>query len=328
MDIKLLIEQIKKDKKDKEITPRQLFNSLGYERRTPGNCYWVDKYLQENNLEIEPHYNDVWIDNKIRLKHKAVATSKVQIDPIKKLVVLEAATRTPEVVKRDAKLNEATTIMQLHNYSQLPVISGSMRDLCGYISWETIGAAITNGIKSDLVKDYINPLVKTLSLETPILKAIYTVHKHEFVVVINKSREVCGIVTTTDISSQFLAITEPFLLLEQIENHIRLLLTDKYLLEDLHAAIGEEVDGLKINSIDDLTFGQYLRLIEDNTKWDKLDINCDKKLFIKSLHEVREIRNDIMHFEPAGITSEQYSLLRKVSEFLNKIVTHKQVLDL
>jgi len=327
MDIKSLVEQIKKDKKDQAITPRQLFNSFGYERRTPGNCYWVDQYLEKNHLEVEPHYNDVWIDNIILLKHKAVATSNVQINPIKKLVVLEAATKTPQVVKRDDKLNVATTIMQLHNYSQLPVISSSMRDLCGYISWETIGTAITNGVKSDLVKDYINPIVKTLSLETPILKAIHTVYKHEFVVVIDKSKDIKGIVTTTDISSQFLKITEPFLLLEQIENHIRLLLTDKFLLEDIHKVIGIEVDGLKINSIDDLSFGQYLRLIEYPENWNKLEINCDKTMFIKNLHEVREVRNDIMHFEPAGITDDQYYLLCKVSEYLNKIVTHKQSLS-
>lgn len=328
MDIKSLVEQIKNDKKDQAITPRQLFNSLGCERRTPGNCYLVDQYLRKNNLEVEPHYNDVWIDNKILLKHKAVAKSNVQTNPIKKLVVLEAATKTPMVVKRDDKLNVATTIMQLHNYSQLPVISNSMRDLCGYISWETIGTAITNGVKSDSVKDYINPMVKTLLLDTPILNAIHTVYKHEFVVVLDKTKEICGIVTTTDISSQFLTITEPFLLLEQIENHIRLLLTDKFLLEEIHNAFGKEVDGLKINSIDDLTFGQYLRLIEDPTNWSKLEINCDKTMFIKHLHEVREVRNDIMHFEPAGITVEQYCLLRKVSDYLNKIITHKQSLSL
>lgn len=326
MEIRSLVEQIKKDKKDREITPRQLFNSLGYERRTPGNCYLVDQYLEKNNLEVEPHYNDVWIDNRILLKHKAVATSNVQINPIKKLVVLEAATKTPQVVKRDEKLNVATTIMQLHNYSQLPVISNSMRDLCGYISWETIGTAITNGVKSDLVKDYINPIVKTLSLDTPILKAIHSVYKHDFVVVVDKSKEIKGIVTTTDISSQFLTITEPFLLLEQIENHIRLLLADKFLLEEIHNVIVKEVDGLKINSIDDLNFGQYLRLIEDPTNWNRLEVNCNKTMFIKYLHDVREVRNDIMHFEPAGITDEQYCLLRNVSDYLNKIITHKQSL--
>lgn len=326
MDIKSLVELIKKDKKDREITPRQLFNSLNFERRTPGNCHWVDQYLKTNNLEVVPHYSEVWIDNKILLKHKVVATSSAKINPVKKLAVLEAATRIPQVVKRDDKLNIATTVMQLHNYSQLPVISNSMRDLCGYISWETIGTAITNGVRSDSVRDYINPIVKTLSLETPILKAIHTVYKHEFVIVVDKSKEIKGIVTTTDISSQFLTITEPFLLLEQIENHIRLLLTDKFLLEEIHSAIGEEVDGLKINSIDDLTFGQYLRFIEDSSNWNKLEINCDKTMFIKHLHEVREVRNDIMHFEPAGITNEQYCLLRKVSDYLNKIITHKQSL--
>ena len=193
-----------------------------------------------------------------------------------------------------------------------------MRDLCGYISWETIGSAITNGVVSENVQDYMNPNVKTLTLDTPMLKAIHSVHKHEFAIVIDKTKSITGIVTTTDISSQFLNITEPFLLLEQIENYIRLLLADLFLVEDIHKVIGSEVDGLKINSIDDLTFGQYLRIIEHNSNWEKLKINYDKKLFVESLHKVREIRNDIMHFDPSGITKDQHVLLGKVSELLDR----------
>jgi len=46
-------------KKEVEITPRDLFNELGFERRTSNNCKAVKKFLEENLLEIEPDYNDV-----------------------------------------------------------------------------------------------------------------------------------------------------------------------------------------------------------------------------------------------------------------------------
>lgn len=62
MDLLSLVEEIKKDKKARDITPRELFNGLNYYRRTPGNCYYVDQFLNEHNLEVEPGYNDVWID--------------------------------------------------------------------------------------------------------------------------------------------------------------------------------------------------------------------------------------------------------------------------
>lgn len=78
-DINNLAEEIKATKKPRKITPRQLFNAFGFERRTQGNCYWVDKFLNENSLEVNPHYNDVWIDDTILLEHKPVAKTNIPI---------------------------------------------------------------------------------------------------------------------------------------------------------------------------------------------------------------------------------------------------------
>jgi len=60
-----------------------------------------------------------------------------------------------------------------------------------------------------------------LDYETPLLEAIATVIKKEFIIVQKQDKTVSGIVTIADISTQFLTVSEPFLLLEQIENHIR-----------------------------------------------------------------------------------------------------------
>ena len=37
----------------------------------------------------------------------------------------------------------------------------------------------------------------------------------------------------------------------------------------------------KVEFIDDLTFGDYLKMMENAENWDKLGLPCDKKLFIQ-----------------------------------------------
>lgn len=51
----------------------------------------------------------------------------------------------------------------------------------------------------------------------------------------------------------------------------------------------------------DLTFGGHCRLLENRDNWEQLTLNVDRKVFVKCLHSVREIRNDVMHFNPDGL---------------------------
>lgn len=320
--LKEIVKEIKQNKKTFSITPRFLFNQLGFERRTSKNCFSVDKYLDENSLEVNPHYNEVWIDHNITLKHKDIAKRKTPKDPIIRLKTLQAAAKKPICIQRESKLDEAITIMQIHKYSQLPVLSGPKK-ICGYISWTTIGIALTQGIKSDTVKDYINEDVRTLSPETPILSAIKEIYEHDFVIVVDKSKELLGIITTTDISSQFLKMEEPFLLLEQIENQIRQLIDGKFLLEKIREACKKPSQN--IESIEDLAFGDYIRLIEIPKNWAALNLKyVDKTIFINKIDDIRKIRNDIMHFEPAGITTTQHEKLKEMSDYLTSLLIHNQ----
>ena len=171
--------------------------------------------------------------------------------------------------------------------------------------------------------------VKTLSPDTPILTAIRAIHKHDFIIVVNKCKELLGIITTTDISSQFLELEEPFLLLEQIENQIRQLIDEKFLLEDIKKLCEETSSPKKIRTIEDLTFGDYIYLIENPERWSKLKLkSVDRVVFIEKLKEIKNIRNDIMHLEPAGITSSQHTQLKKMSDYLTSLLHHNQRLSI
>jgi hypothetical protein len=91
------------------------------------------------------------------------------------------------------------------------------------------------------------------------------------------------------------------------------------LIEDLKSVCTEDEIA---EFIDDLTFGQYIRLIENEVNWQKLNLNIERVPFIRQLDKIRIIRNDIMHFDPEGITSEQREDLNNMANFLTELIKY------
>ncbi len=317
--LKKIVQEIKETDKEFEVTPRELFLFFNFEKRTKGNRSDVNEFLNENQLEVVPDYMTSRVDEKITLRHKKRAKSKKTIEPIQRIQLLDSANTPPATVTREAQLKEAMTLMMMNNFSQLPVVSGS-RTVHGVITWESIGYGLTNGSESDLVKDFISNDVTILDYKTPLLDAISTILEKEFVLVQKSDKSLCGIVTLADISAQFLTVAEPFILLEQIENHIRQLLDGKFLVNELneYCKIGDMER--EIEHIDDLSFGDYVRIIEKPEHWDRLQLSIERTHFIKHLDKIREIRNDIMHFDPEGISTEQKAELVKMANFLSEVI--------
>lgn len=322
VDIEELAEQIRTDKKPRKITPRQLFNFFDFERRTPGNCYWVDKFLNENSLMVSPHYNDVWIDDEITLEHKPFAKTEIPVDPIRRISSLDSANTIPMYVNNDAPLLAATTIMQSYDFSQLPVINGNVRNLVGFISWESISKSRINGVTSDMVKDYVVSDVATLSPDTPLIQAIETVRKHDFAVVLAKDKSLYGIVTASDVTDQYIEETEPFVLLSELEGHLRNLLRDKLLVEDLKKLCPRE-EGHEITTIDAMTFGDYVTVFGNEKIWKKLNIAADRKTFIDQLEVIRLLRNDVMHFRPSCLDEGKKDLLKRFVCYMRVLAKYK-----
>ena len=314
-----IVQEIRKTDKEFLITPRELFRYFNMDKRTKVNRNIVNDFLNENQVEVVPDYMTMEMDETVTLRHKKLARSKKDIEPIKKIQLLESANIPPVTVTREANLKEAITLLMMHDISQIPVVSGS-RTVQGVISWETIGHGHANGIESDLVKDYIQNDVTILDYETPLLDAISDILKKGFVLVQQSDKTLCGIVTMTDISKQFLIVSEPFLLLEQIEHHMRQILDGKFYINELkeYCQIGDIERNIEY--IEDLSFGDYIRIIEKPEHWDRLQLNIERSHFIKHLDKIREIRNDIMHFDPDGISAEQKEDLIKMARFLSEVV--------
>lgn len=324
MDLNQKIEAIKQDKtKTFPVTPWELVNHYGHQRRSWYIAQDIMNKLAEQELELSEDLYQAYFYAEIILKHKEVATTKIETDPVRKVDSLAAANHKPLSIDISSSLEQAITLMQQNDYSQLPVLrGGDEKDLCGYISWKTIGLALWHGKKGETIENYMSPFITSIPRKTSLLDAIRLIATHEFIIVLKDDGTFSGIVTATDIATEFFSITqaEAFLLLEQIELQIRIMMGKAgILLEDVR----KECDRakFKINSLDDLTFGQYEHVLENPKLWAKLKIKNRHEDFINFMEDIRLIRNEIMHFEPDGIGEDKMQKLRNMARYLSEIAS-------
>lgn len=306
--------------------------------------YSIRQALGELGLETFPDFNNVYIDSPIEFrkisktpiaestnKDEDISSIKSENnlnrnindvldidDPTFRISRLEAANKNLIFVKPDADVSEAITLMMTHDYSQLPVMQQPKRDLKGVISWRSIGQKLSVGQNSSLVRELMEPNFQLISSETSLFKALPVIIEHDYILVQNNSKEICGIVTASDLSLQFKQLTEPFLLVGEIENHLRQILIklDK---TDLEKGKDEKDVERQIETVADLTVGEYIRLFQNPEIWKKLKIIIDRKTFCEQLEKVREIRNNIMHFDPDGLVYENIEDLRNFVRLLQTL---------
>ena len=157
--------------------------------------------------------------------------------------------------------------------------------------------------------------------ESSLFQAIPIIVEHQYVLVRGTNNRITGIVTASDLALQFQQLAEPFLLLGEIENHIRRIIGDNFSTEELAAVRDPHEAQRKIDSVASLSFGEYIRLLENEARWKKVKLSIDRGVFRTKLDKVREIRNDVMHFDPDGILPADLEQLRDFAYFLQRLQT-------
>ncbi|HUY32786.1 MAG TPA: CBS domain-containing protein [Pirellulales bacterium] len=244
-----------------------------------------------------------------------VATAAVV--PSHRLGRLKAANRRPVSVSPAERLEAATTLMLTHDFSQLPVMQ-SDRSVKGIISWKSIGSKLALGRACAIVQDCMEQHHE-LRDDASLFDAIGIIAEHDCVLVRDRENKVTGLVTGADISEQFHVLAEPFLLLGDIENRIRALILPRFSTDELRAVRLPSDGGRAVEGVSDLTFGEYVRLLENEERWNKLQLRIDRSKFVEQLGRIREIRNDVMHFDPDGIDEGDLGELRSFSNFLDRL---------
>lgn len=329
-------EEIKSDVsegKEPSTTVRELLRWFKARRRRTGVVKRIQTKLEDAGIVTSPDFTKVWIDAEITFKKTPAvetvapaaedaeaASTDAAKDANFLISMLKAANCGVISVNPQDTVEKAITLMLAHDFSQLAVMSNE-RTLNGAISWKTIGKRLSHENNLVEVKDAMETAVAIDDTEA-LFKATKLIIDHEYVFVRSSTdRKVTGIVTATDLSEQFQFLSEPFLLMGQIENQIRNLLNGKFTIEILREACSDTDPDRKerIQSVADLTFGEYLRIIQKPDNWEQLGLRVDRSVFCAEMDMVREIRNDVMHFDPDGIDEEQYDQLRRFSRLMDEL---------
>jgi hypothetical protein len=101
--------------------------------------------------------------------------------------------------------------------------------------------------------------------------------------------------------------------------HVRRLLAGKIGGEDFDALANDAPPMPTPKNIADLTFGQYVRLVQHPKIWPKLNLKIDSGVLTSLLEEVRLIRNDVMHFDPDPMTGDELDKLKLAVNFMQRI---------
>jgi predicted transcriptional regulator len=246
--------------------------------------------------------------------HTSPDIAPVYSDPTYRISRFTATNRPVVSVAPDAPLEEAVTLMLLNDYSQLPVMT-SDREVKGIITWASIGNRLSRGRKISTVKDFMVDH-QELRAEESLSRAIPIIAEHGYVLVRSADRRIAGIVAASDLALQYHQLAEPFLLLGEIENHIRRLIDGRFTVEELASAKDPSDETRTISGVDDLAFGEYVRLLENPDRWARLELAVERKAVMATLRQVRDVRNDVMHFDPDPIQESDLRTLRGFAAFL------------
>ena len=234
------------------VTTREFLSWFHAQRRG----YWVVRSirqeLEQAGLQTVPDFESAYIDAPIEIrrvvasKHQepsstveeqrdepessesaasppAPITVLVSKDPTYRISKLAAANQAVIAVTPDANLAEAITKMMLRDFSQLPVMT-SDREVKGMISWKTIGSQLAFSKSAQCAREIMVPHHE-IRASASIFEAIPLIVAHEYVLIRSDDNRISGIITATDLSQQFRLLSEPFLLLGEIENLVRKVFT-------------------------------------------------------------------------------------------------------
>ena len=254
-----------------ELTVRVFLSWFGYARRGRNNVSQIRHMLAEFDLRTIPDFEFTWIDGMISIELdpdavEGITAAEEQIDPTVRIGAIEAANRKPTTVDLNSPLSVATTLMQTNDFSQLPVMQGE-REVKGIITWKSIGTKLSLGHECELVRDCMNPIAPEVQIEAPLFSAIGDISQHGYILVRGHDRVITGILTSSDLSDQFVQLAGPFLSLGEIEGYLRSLVDRKFTIDEMREALGHSGGEPPVSGPEDLTLVLTCTSHRHNLSW-------------------------------------------------------------
>ena len=304
----------------KQVTVREFMSWFGYKSQGKSIISQIRNKMEELEIQAVPDIMSGPLDSEISIEpvpgSLEVGFSRGLDDPTTRIGMLLATDQELTTVAPDEYLCTATSQMILKDYSQLPVVTGKRKHTVkGVISWQSIGKALASRDKCERVGDCMDKSPQKIGSDGPLLDAVDVISKHGYVLVTGEAGEPAGIVTASDVVDKFGQLAGSFLLIGEIERYLRKLVYWKFTVKELRETAQNYKGRQPVSGPIDLTFGEYIGLLENQKHWRKLMLSIDRVVFIDHLRAVNHIRNDVTHFRPNRPTDDGIKKLESLAKF-------------
>ncbi|MEU1798724.1 CBS domain-containing protein [Streptomyces californicus] len=228
---------------------------------------------------------------------------------------LPSALRGVVSVTSSASFEEVFTKMQLNGYSQLPVLNGT-RNLQGAVTWESIAQARYKNSQALFSQAIVK--AHDVSYADHLIDVLPYLEQYGFLLVRDQTKQIAGIITIADVAAEYGATARPFLLIGDLDRRLRRVISEGLDLQEVITLC--DPDKLRnITAFGQMSYGDYQQILSNQRQWDKLGWPLDRKSFVARLDELREVRNELMHFndkDKAG--DDAIPKLRNMIELLRR----------
>lgn len=309
------------------LTIRELLQHWGADRRTPETVAQIQSDLQKRNLTVVPSFNDGWIDSTVELRSCGdtsgalkgpVAPDEPLVAPSAsrytegslKIGALEAANRGVFAVSSADPIDYAISEMTHHEYSQLAVVESGV--LKGAVSERSIMQATVRDRLETVADAQIG--VRDVPADTPVLELVDEINAKGYVFVCDDKRP-RGIVTTADVSGEFVFRHTPVVTIGSIELRVRGRVLETIDRKDLEPYI-EKWKRDRADAAPSL--GAYAKLLE-GPLWPKLGWGMSHEYFLRMIKKVANVRNELLHFVTDPPSQEDIDEIERFAKTLFRL---------
>jgi hypothetical protein len=227
---------------------------------------------------------------------------------------LPSASRKVCAVAPDATFEETITLMLTTDYSQLAVMT-SPRDLKGAVSWKSIARARNANSGARLSAAIIK--ASDVPYTADLIGLLPVIQSQEFVFVRGPDRTVTGIVTLADVVEVYGQMASPFFMIGRIDQSLRRIIEATFPMRAITPLCDR--DSLRgLSTCDQLTMGDYQRILENPDCWTRLGWLLDRKTFCARLEQIAQVRNNLMHFNSDPLPDDVVSMLQNFINLLQE----------
>ncbi|WUD72201.1 N-6 DNA methylase [Streptomyces sp. NBC_00510] len=316
------------------LTVRELLGWWGAQKRSYLISEQIAADLTNHSLVTHPDFDAVPLSARVRLlgavQHADTAKDSRRIQSVNEAPAAVEGEDAPMVgltvgnlpsalggvvfVSPSATFDEAITHMVINDYSQLPVLSGA-RNVRGAVTWKSIARARHANHDPSFSHAIIRP--REVLYNQDLVDILPVLAESEFVLVRDQTNAIAGIVTASDVAAAYGTMATPFFLVGEFDQRLRQVLVASFELPEVKGLCDPEGDR-GIETFDDLSIGDYQRVLQNKDAWEKLGWSLDRKIFMERLDQIREIRNDLMHFNPDPLPDDAVQKIRHMINVLRQ----------